>query len=904
LRKKDIKQINSPKNLKAVTIALILLFASTIPIVCLPAANAHTPPWTISTYAFLVVAPNPVGVGQTLTVNFWLDKVPPTAIGGWGMDWHNITVTVTKPDGASQVLGPLNSDAVGGTWTQFVPEQVGTYTFVGHFPGQVVHLENPYPYGPTRDLDFINDTYTASTSNAVSVSVQQAQITTAYPDNPLPTGYWQNPVNSMNRNWYSIAGNWLGLGGTTFAVTGMYNSNNGNFNPYTTAPDTAHVLWTKPLAFGGQIGGESGAIDTSLYATGTAYEPKFAPVIISGILYYTSYPGPASNPGPLTAVDLHTGRTLWTVNATLPLRAGMVYNFISGDQYGAHAYLFTGAGAIPSKGFIIPFDGSYDTTKWSMYDATTGAWILNIANVNPGILVEGPNGETLSYTANANSTLTMWNASRCIAEGSTANELFLMYSAQEIWRPPQGATIDWNGGNQWTVPIAFSANTGSFPATCRVSDNVVLLTQSAPTIPGRASAGWTLEAGYSAVDGHLLWGPINRTSTPWTTVALGPAADGVYTEYCSQTMTWTAYNITTGQKLWETTPTESSWGYFAGSGIIGYGNLYTYTLGGEVYCYNLATGTEKWNWTVGSAGYDTPYGTYPFWTVDMVGAGVLADGKIYVASSHDYTPPVYKGAKLYCINATSGAELWSTLDFGGSQDNSCPVANGILVSDNCYDNQIYAFGQGQSAITVSAPDTAIPQGAPVLIKGTVTDQSPGQTCLGIPAAGTPAISDESMSAWMEYLYQQQPKPTDATGVTVYLTAVDPNGNFQDIGYAVSDDSGLYSITWTPPVPGKYVVTAEFEGSKSYYASSTKTVFVVSEATAAASVTASIQPPTQTPAPSNPTSAPAQSVSPSPLPSEAPQPATTAGTPTAVYIAIAAVAIIIVAVAAALILRRK
>ncbi len=306
MRKKDIKQINSPKNLKAVTIALILLFASTIPIICLPAANAHTPPWTISTYAFLVVAPNPVGVGQTLTVNFWLDKVPPTAIGGWGMDWHNITVTVTKPDGASQVLGPLNSDAVGGTWTQFVPEQVGTYTFVGHFPGQVVHLENPYPYGPTRDLDFINDTYTASTSNAVSVSVQQAQITTAYPDNPLPTGYWQNPVNSMNRNWYSIAGNWLGLGGTTFAVTGMYNSNNGNFNPYTTAPDTAHVLWTKPLAFGGQIGGESGAIDTSLYATGTAYEPKYsAPVLISGNFNYIIVSQdlhPLQDP--LTAVDL------------------------------------------------------------------------------------------------------------------------------------------------------------------------------------------------------------------------------------------------------------------------------------------------------------------------------------------------------------------------------------------------------------------------------------------------------------------------------------------------------------------------------------------------------------------------------------------------------------------------
>jgi hypothetical protein len=34
------------------------------------------------------------------------------------------------------------------------------------------------------------------------------------------------------------------------------------------------------------------------------------------------------------------------------------------------------------------------------------------------------------------------------------------------------------------------------------------------------------------------------------------------------------------------------------------------------------------------------------------------------------------------------------------------------------------------------------------------DKSSGDTCLGIPAAGTPAIADESMSDWMEYLHKQ------------------------------------------------------------------------------------------------------------------------------------------------------
>ena len=60
-------------------------------------------------------------------------------------------------------------------------------------------------------------------------------------------------------------------------------------------------------------------------------------------------------------------------------------------------------------------------------------------------------------------------------------------------------------------------------------------------------------------------------------------------------------------------------------------------------------------------------------------------------------------------------------------------------------------------------------GSPVTIRGTVSDQSAGQTCLGIPAKGSPAISDASMSSWMEYLYQQKPQPANATGVPVTLS---------------------------------------------------------------------------------------------------------------------------------------
>jgi hypothetical protein len=801
---------------------LVLTFAVTL--VALPAANAHTPPWTVSTYAYIAVEPNPVGVGQTAYVSFWIDKVPPTAEGWWGYKWHNMTVTVTKPDGSTVTLGPFDSDAVGGTWTQFVPETTGTYKFVGNFPAQTVKVENPYPYPHTRDLGdaYVNDTFTAS-SATTTLTVQQEPIETAYPFIPLPSGYWQRPINSMNRNWYSLGGNWYGLGVTSFGATGQYDASNGNFNPYTTAPNSAHVLWTKPMAFGGQIGGEFGDSETGLYASGTAYEAKFGAVVLYGILYYTSYPGAGNNPGPLTAVDLRTGKTLWTVNTPSNLRCGMVYNFISGDQYGAHAYLFT----VPAMmGFAVP----PNSTLWSMWDAMTGQWVLDIANVTVGTLVEGENGELLSYRV-AGGKLTLWNSSLCIANASQRLVVRTFYSAEETWRPPQGATIDFSPGNQWTVPIA--TQLGGNPLSLgvsKVSDGVVLLTQSAPAVPGGHTEGWRVDAGYSAVDGHLLWGPINRTQTPWTGVGLGPAREGVYTEYYRQGLTMTGYSLKTGEKLWTTVPFNNTWIYYNYNiGSIGYGTLFAWGLGGEVYAFDLKTGALKWSWSAGSAGVDTPYGVWPLGT--WPNHYVLADGKLYVRSGHDYTPPVFRGAKIYCINATSGDLIWSSLSF--DVVSSPVVADGIMVWYNGYDDQIYAYGKGQTATTVEAPMTSITAGDTAVIHGTVTDQSPGQTCLGVPAAGTPAIADESMSAWMEYMYQQQAMPTNAKGVTVTLDAVDPNNNFVHIGTVTSDTSSNFGYAWTTPnVPGKYTIIATFEGSESYYASYAETYAFVSEAPAA------------------------------------------------------------------------
>ena len=115
-------------------------------------------------------------------------------------------------------------------------------------------------------------------------------------------------------------------------------------------------------------------------------------------------------------------------------------------------------------------------------------------------------------------------------------------------------------------------------------------------------------------------------------------------------------------------------------------------------------------------------------------------------------------------------------------------------------------------------------GSSVLIEGTVTDKVPS-------AQGAAAVSEESMASWMEYLYMQQPKPTNATGVKVSLDVVDANGNYRNIGEVTTDLTGAYSYAWQPDISGKYTIIATFAGSNSYGSSVAQTAFQVDDAPA-------------------------------------------------------------------------
>jgi len=817
-------------------IALILML--TITISAMPLAFAHDPPWQIPTYSFCSVSPNPIGVGQQVNVNFWITIPPPTAQAQYGDRWGNMTVKVTRPDLTIETLGPFTSDATGGSHTIYTPAVAGNYTFQMFFGGQTLVGNNLAPGDDPSNYVNVGDYYKPCSSNVFLLTVQEESIT--YPPTvPLPTEYWTRPIYAENNNWYTISGNWLGTGQSTFSSTGWYNAN-GNYNPYTTAPNTAHIMWTKPVAFGGTMGGVYGGSETGNFYSTSQYEPKFDPIIINGILYYTMFPGSSTNPAGWAAVDLHTGQTLWTENTTDLLRCGQILDYLTPNQYGGLAYLWS----VPiSAGQGMGAAGEY----MKMWDAMTGKYILTIENITTRSisLTTDVHGGLIGYFINSDdNTLNMWNSTRCInlAYGGVYGGGTPLADTW-TWRPPQDAVINFSLGLQWSAPL-FTNVSGSPVidyanglyglSIYGVANDVVLFYES--NVWSGFQAGWQIEAGCSAIDGTQLW-IVNRTQTPYALIYGDTGmtdygnwiGDGAYVDLDEALLSITCYSLKTGQKLWGPTalPNASPFSSLGADAQIADGTFYLWMYGGDLYSYNISTGALNWQYHTPSGGYESPYGREPLWTFSV---GTIADGKMFVPEGHMYSPPLFHGAQQLALNLTNGEVVWSIDAFDVT---SAPaISDGVMVTLNAYDNQIYAYGKGPTATTVSAPNVGIAFGSSVVISGTVTDISAG-TKQNEQAArfpnGVPVVSDESMSAWMEYVYMKQPKPTNATGIKVTISVLDPNNNSYDVGTATSNTDGTFSLLFDPPVPGMYTIIATFEGSKSYYGSHATTYLYVEEA---------------------------------------------------------------------------
>jgi len=820
----------------ATLIALFLTLTIAVPLVALPTANAQAPK-TKNTFPLIGALPNPIGVGQETLI--WLGITDFTTRPQMG--WKGLTVTVTRPDGTTETLGPFMTDTTGMTGTVYVPSMVGNYTLQTHFPEQKVEAEF---LGPPPRTQPIGTIMKASSSEKYVLIVQQEPIK-FHPGVPLPTEYWTRPIDAQAREWSAISGNWLAIPDNRFKPCNE------------DAPETAHILWAKPLTIGGLVGGEFGSLS---YEHGDAYQGKWAsPVIINGILYYNrfclGFQGGIASQG-IVAVDLHTGEELWFRNNTR-LAFGQIVYWSSFNLHGAYPYLWD----VP----LIPGTWVAGTT-WHAYDAFTGEWVYTLTDVPAGTNIYGPKGEILRYVVDlARGWMALWNSTKAVdLSGRTTADVIAETGitpaitaefAYGSWIPFKagvgGRTINASRyGWMWNVTIP-----KGLPGSVKyIAEDRILgsNTMGAVGVQQPNPVFWAIST-KPGQEGLLLF------NTSWTLpiadiwVDTPPGSvpsikDRVFIVGSKDTRQYYGFDSDTGRQLWGPTEQEPAWNVYSilyggawGASALAYGKLFTAGIAGVVNAYDLKTGKRLWSTEI-----PDPYGQAKEgganWPLPIT---IITDGKIYLFhQEHSGDDPRPRGAAAVCLNATTGEIIWQidgafrTTRWGGQPI----IADSIIAMFDTYDNKIYAIGKGPSATTVTASPKVSVHGNSVLIEGTVTDVSAGTKEHALTArfpSGVPAIADEHMSDWMLYVYKQFPRPATATGVEVTLDTVDPNGNWIHIGTVTSDSSGMFKKMWTPEVPGEYTVIATFAGSKSYWPSYAETAIGVEEAPPAA--------PTPTPA---------------------------------------------------------
>jgi hypothetical protein len=587
--------------------------------------------------------------------------------------------------------------------------------------------------------------------------------------------------------------------------------------------------------------------------TGDAYEGKWpSKFILNGYLYYTQG-GPRGQLKDVTTtcVDLHTGETVWEKvfldNRTISFAQNLYWDGM--NYHGGFSYLYVSV----SGGFGQP-------ANWVVFDAYTGDWRFTINGIPSGTTLYGPNNEIYILQVNAaNDWMALWSMNDAVISTATG------YGDGSWGNTVEGKTYDASAlPDGWVWNVSIPDGIPSSVLVAGYDDRVVFSSSSTEEV---TLVGLSLEAGD---EGDVLFENTWTAPAYWkdANVTVSGAMGGFVASslidkaavlYVRDLRQEFGFSLETGDYLWGPSANEHYLNALEDSPgnvrHIAYGNLYSASIGGIVYCYDVMTGDLKWSYQVTDP-YSEMLWSNNWWVKPLF----ITDGKIYVAhTEHSAVDPRPRGAPFVCLDAETGEEIWRidgafrTTRWGGRGI----IGDSIIALMDTYDQQVYGIGKGPSSLTAQAPMSGVTVGSSVQITGTIMDVSPGTNDYSLQARfpnGLPAIADEDMSAWMLYVYKQFEEPM-VDGVTVILCAVDPNGNYMDIDRTTSDMYGNWALAFKPEMEGTYQIIATFEGSEAYYGSTTSTYVTVDPAPA---VSAPIEPeePVETPEePSEPVEAP-------------------------------------------------
>ncbi len=523
-----------------------------------------------------------------------------------------------------------------------------------------------------------------------------------------------------------------------------------------------------------------------------------------------------------------------------------------------------------TKVMPVLINGTYydqPTSVWQCYDVRTGQVYWEQTGVTtPTAITYAENapavpgaifrvGATASLAAISNGRLIMYNPGSGqvtlnvsispLTTGTIYNDpLVLTVQTLGSGANTQYRLINWTmgGGSSSFADRILNNITWPFSAvgTCDFEAGIAVSTAAISSAGTGVSIGTRIMAA-SLTTGQLLWNVTTSTveGTQGTYTGSSACADhGKFVIRLNDGL-WHCWDLSTGKVLWVSELTSYPWGTFGTYNVqSAYGLLYYEQYDG-VHAWDWQTGKLVWTFESPNNPYETPYMGQNSW----FSGAIIGDGMLYSFTvEHSPTSPISRGWKIFCINATTGKGIWNLT---GSMVPGI-IADGYLTASNYYDGYLYVFGKGQSDTSVSVSPATIAQGSPVIIQGTVYDQSPATTTSAVFSPTKPevaCVSKESMSTYMEYLYMQKPigglyGNETIIGVPVSIDAVDPNGNYVHIGDTTSDVSGTFGFTWTPTIAGNYKITATFIGDDSYGSSWAQTYAAVAQASIANSNTSS------------------------------------------------------------------
>jgi hypothetical protein len=774
----------------AISILALFMIATIAVIVPLPTVNAAQNYWTSYVYVASGIGNRPATLGDSVLLVAWTADMPPDTGEILGVvqspsgraGWYGMQIKVWDPNNQTEILDMPYSDPVGANYINFQPTQVGTYRIQALFPYTDKELKVDLSSGGSTFHAGDHYIYSAAESPIATFEVTE-EPTPKWVESPLVGAYWTRPLNDAARQWYVLAGNWLAGSANVYPP----GSSGGNLSPYAygEAPESAHILWSKPFYIGGIMDERYGDIN---FATAHYQGTQFSPgVIVDGKIHWTPYYAHTGSKG-WEILDLYTGQTLFTdYTATRPNMATN-YLYESPNQHGGFAYLWeTGggggfffggggtpvqvpevimlssakqreAGVLPTRTTPAYTVNRTETpvtlgTVWKMIDAHTLNTLCYIANVSTsGTQVYGKDGSILYYSttnlgtsAAPNYYCRVWNASAGTMVASEHG------TGAWQWRPAGGDfgaenpyfgaagffssfSMDYNivhdGNQMWWQNFSIPNISGGSIQCIREGD-LMVVGQTGSNTPAGVTQGWEMGISLAGANkGQQLW---KTTYTP-------PFVD-------------TTKNITVAGMF---TGGFGLTGVYPEEGIMVFSESKTL----KIWVYDLYTGQELWETQPGEISQ------YYFYSSGIK----VYNGLVIVAGG-------YTG-QLLALNATTGVQEWvwnnegigdespygnypvgdlvisddkiytaswehsythpivrgytlkcvnltdGTEIWGGLDwGTGMAISDGILVESNSLDNMIYAYGRGPSATTVEASPASSVFGTSVVITGTVTDQT-------------------------------------------------------------------------------------------------------------------------------------------------------------------------------------